>query len=65
MRVGARVGADGMARDLVVVRSSGSAALDEAAVESLRHARFHPALEDHAPIESEVEIPTNFRLGDV
>ena len=60
-----RVGADGVGRDLVVVQSSGSAALDEAAVESLRHANFHPALEAHTPIESEVEIPTDFRLNEM
>jgi len=60
------VAPDGRAREVRVLRSSGHALLDEAAVSTVRtHWRFIPARRDGVPVESRAEVPIRFRLtGD-
>ncbi len=57
-----RVGRDGEVRDVAVSKGSGSALLDEAALEAVRRWRFHPASLGSLPVESFVEVPIRFRL---
>jgi len=60
------VAPDGSAREVRVLRSSGHAMLDEAAVSTVRAQwRFIPARRDGVPVESRAEVPIRFRLtGD-
>ena len=60
------VAPDGRAREVRVLRSSGHAMLDEAAVSTVRtHWRFIPARRDGVAVESRAEVPIRFRLtGD-
>ncbi|TMA85161.1 MAG: energy transducer TonB [Deltaproteobacteria bacterium] len=59
------VAPDGRAREVRVVRSSGHAMLDEAAVSTVRaHWRFIPARRDGVPVESRADVPIRFRLTD-
>jgi protein TonB len=58
------VGLDGRAERIAVVRSSGSALLDEAAVEALERWRFQPAQAGGQPVAATLEIPVIFRLTD-
>lgn len=45
-----------------VVRGSGYAILDAAAVTAIRNWRAHPAIQDGVPISSTVQLPVRFRL---
>jgi protein TonB len=56
------VAADGRPTNVTVNRSSGSAALDEAAVEHVRKARFSPALKDGEPVAMTITFRVRFRL---
>lgn len=56
------VAADGRPTNVTVNRSSGSAALDEAAVEHVRKARFSPALKDGEPVAMTIAFRVRFRL---
>lgn len=56
------IGADGSVLDVTVLRSSGRAPLDEAAVEAARSWRFDAALADGSPVRSSVEKDVRFRL---
>jgi protein TonB len=58
------VALDGRAERVEVVRSSGSALLDTAAVEALQRWRFEPARAGGQPVAATVEIPVTFRLTD-
>jgi protein TonB len=58
------VGLDGRAERVEVLRSSGSALLDKAAVEALERWRFEPAQAAGQPVAATVEIPVTFRLTD-
>jgi periplasmic protein TonB len=58
------VGLDGRAVRVEVLRSSGSALLDKAAVEALERWRFEPARAAGQPVAATVEIPVTFRLTD-
>jgi periplasmic protein TonB len=58
------VALDGRAERVEVVRSSGSALLDTAAVEALQRWRFEPARAGGQPVTATVEIPVTFRLTD-
>lgn len=60
MRV--HVAADGRVLDTDVVKSSGHQALDEAALNAVRASAFHPALKEHRPIDSVIEVPTSFAV---
>jgi protein TonB len=58
------VGLDGRAERVEIVRSSGSALLDKAAVEALERWRFEPARAAGQPVAATVEIPVTFRLTE-
>jgi protein TonB len=60
--VAARVGADGVVRSVRLLRSSGHARLDRAALSAVGAARFRPALRDGEAIASVVHVPIRFRL---
>ncbi|WP_149193399.1 energy transducer TonB [Luteimonas suaedae] len=55
-----RVGADGSAQAVEVVRGSNSRALDRAAVAAVRRWRFQPALRDGQPVPGMVQVPIVF-----
>ena len=50
VRLDVWVGADGRVRDVRLTRSSGSALLDDAAIEALRAWQFRPATVDGVPV---------------
>lgn len=54
--------ADGRVSGASVARSSGSDALDEAALAAVRTWRFEPALENGSAVQSEADLPIVFRL---
>lgn len=56
------VGSDGLPRQLQLLQSSGFARLDEAALESVRHARFKPPTENGQPTAGWARIPIPFEL---
>ncbi len=56
---------NGKAKSLQVNHSSGFEALDNAAVETVRHWRFYPAHYGERRVESWVKIPIIFRLADL
>lgn len=58
------VGADGVAGRVEILRSSGSALLDAAAVEALSRWRFEPAHAAGVPVAASIDIPVTFRLTD-
>jgi protein TonB len=56
------VGADGLPKQLQVLRSSGFARLDDAALEGVRRARFKPPTENGQPTAGWARIPIPFEL---
>lgn len=54
--------ADGTAGSVLLARTSGSALLDDAAIEAVRPWRFRPAMRAGVPVDSTVSIPIRFRL---
>lgn len=56
------VGADGVPRQLQLLRSSGFTRLDEAALEGVRQARFKPPTENGHAISGWARIPIPFEL---
>jgi protein TonB len=59
------VNEEGRSVSVEVNRSSGIEALDQAAVEAIKHWRFAPARVGEKPVDSWVRIPIDFRLTDV
>lgn len=59
------VAADGVPGELAVVESSGDAALDRAALETLARWRLDPALRDGVRVAGRLSIPIRFRLDGV
>ncbi|MFA7428821.1 MAG: TonB family protein [Rhodospirillaceae bacterium] len=57
-----QVAADGTVTSLHVVTSSGTDALDTAAVRAVRGWRFHPATRHGKPVADAVDVPVVFRL---
>jgi TonB family protein len=57
----ATIGADGLPRNLTVVRSLGMG-LDEKALETVRTWRFDPAKKDGRPVAVQMNIIVNFHL---
>ncbi|WP_310631653.1 energy transducer TonB [Paraburkholderia sp.] len=55
---------NGQPREVVLRASSGSAALDQAALDAVRGARFKPYVEDGRAIPVYVIVPLRFSLGD-
>jgi protein TonB len=63
LRVHVRV--DGSVAEAEIKQSSGSTLLDDAALHTVRESwRFIPAQLDGIPVESWVEVPIRFVLGD-
>ena len=60
--VKATVTASGCLTRIEVYRSSGAAALDEAAVKRISSATFYPAEKDHLPIDATAQLLVRFRL---
>lgn len=56
------VGADGLPTGIELVHSSGSDALDQAAMAALRQWRLRPALADGVPVAGRVVVPIVFKL---
>ncbi|MBN8730314.1 MAG: TonB family protein [Acidobacteria bacterium] len=61
--LGARIGTDGLARDIRVNRPLGFG-LDERAVEALHQWRFKPAMRDGSPVEAYVQVPIPFLIAE-
>ena len=56
------VGADGSPLQVLVHTSSGYTALDEAAVDTVRHWRFVPARHAGHAVVGWVQVPVRFRI---
>lgn len=56
------VDADGLPTGIELVHSSGSDALDQAAITALRQWRLRPALADGVPVAGRVLVPIVFKL---
>lgn len=61
--VEARIGPEGEAREVRLAVSAGDTALDNAALEAVRHWRFVPARRGSQAVEAWVRIPLVFRLN--
>ncbi|MBL8671388.1 MAG: energy transducer TonB [Alphaproteobacteria bacterium] len=59
-----RVAPDGRCAGVEIVRSSGRAILDEAAVDAVKLWRFVPARRGEEPVAAQLEVPVSFRLRD-
>jgi protein TonB len=59
-----RVSATGHALEVKVKQSSGFRSLDEAAVQAVEDWEFEPARVNTRRVESDVEVPVQFRLTD-
>jgi protein TonB len=55
---------DGKPESLAIITSSGTEALDEAAVRAVADWEFEPARQDGRRVGSQVEVPIAFTLGD-
>jgi len=62
--VEALVGTDGTVSDARVLKSSGNASLDQAAVEAAMRSTFTPAMQRDKPVRVWVSIPFRFTLND-
>jgi len=63
VKVEALVQQDGTVGSVAVSASSGSSALDEAAKEAVRGAKFSPATQDGVPVACRVILPIRFQLS--
>lgn len=57
----AEIGVDGVPSSVEVAKSSGSRALDRAAVEAVKRWRFRPAMAEGRPVPGQVQVPINFK----
>lgn len=64
VRVRVLVGEDGRVQEVTVGKSSGDAALDEAALEAVSRWRFEPARRDGVPVRAWAVVPIEFKLID-
>jgi len=64
VRVRVLVGEDGVPQEVTVGKSSGEAALDQAAIEAVRTWRFEPARRDGVPVRAWAIVPIEFKLID-
>ena len=60
VHVALRVDEDGIAEPRGITRSSGNAAVDDAALGAVRIVRFHPGLLDGEPVAARVVLPIRF-----
>jgi periplasmic protein TonB len=59
-----QVSDQGLAARVTLRQSSGFPLLDEAALQTVRHWEFEPARINSGAVESEVEVPVRFQLGN-
>jgi protein TonB len=59
--VSAEIDVDGVPSSVEVAKSSGSRALDRAAVDAVKRWRFRPAMTDGRPTPGRVQIPISFK----
>ena len=64
VRVRVLVGEDGRVQEATVGKSSGEAALDDAALDAVRDWRFEPAKRDGVPVRAWAIVPIEFKLID-
>lgn len=64
VRVRVLVGENGRVQEVTIGKSSGEAALDESALEAVRHWRFEPAKRDGVPVRAWAVVPIEFKLID-
>ena len=64
VRVRVLVGEDGRVQEVTVGKSSGEAALDDAAMDAVRYWRFEPAKRDGVPVRAWAVVPIEFKLID-
>ncbi|MCM2313228.1 MAG: TonB family protein [Steroidobacteraceae bacterium] len=64
VRVRVLVGEDGRPQEVTVGKSSGDAALDEAALEAVRYWRFEAARRNGLPVRAWAVVPIEFKLID-
>lgn len=62
--LGVRVTAEGRAAEVTIKQSSGFPLLDAAAVKAVRRWEFEPARLGAIAVESDVEVPVRFQLGN-
>ncbi|MBS1200387.1 MAG: hypothetical protein H6R27_1065 [Proteobacteria bacterium] len=62
--VRALVGEDGRPQDVSVMKSSGDATLDQAAIDAVQRWRFAPSLRNGTPVRAWVKVPVDFKLID-
>ncbi len=63
MQLRVKVGADGRAAEVQLLRGSGWRLFDEAALAQARGCSFRPAVEGERPVAEWVEFPVRFALG--
>ncbi|MBO0710433.1 MAG: energy transducer TonB, partial [Acetobacteraceae bacterium] len=59
-----QVAPDGSLASVSLAQSSGSPALDEAALAAVRQSRFSPATRGGVPVAGAAEVPIVFRLEE-
>ena len=64
VRVRVLVGEDGRVQEVTIGKSSGEAALDEAAMEAVRYWRFEAAKRNGVPVRAWAVVPIEFKLID-
>jgi len=64
VRLRVSVGPDGDVEEVRIVGSSGTNALDRAAVEAVRSWRYQPAIRGGQPASGQVEVAVDFRLSE-
>lgn len=62
VRVRVLVGENGRPQEVTVGQSSGEAALDQAALDAVRHWRFEPAKRNGVPVRAWAIVPVEFKL---
>jgi protein TonB len=62
--VRALIGENGLPQEVTLGKTSGEAALDEAAMEAVRHWRFEAARRNGVPVRAWVRVPVEFQLID-
>jgi len=62
-RLGVKIGADGLPKEVVIKQSSGFSSLDEAAIQAVKRWTFEPAMTAGVPVATYSEVPIRFSLS--